>query len=168
MIISFTGHRPDKLPGGYSGCYEAIRKPLIAALKDIELTCGKIEIAYSGMALGFDQIAAKVCLEQGIKVNAAIPCKNQDKKWIPQSKLEYKQLCDDIIKFDGNLIYVSKEEYTPWCMHKRDEFLVNKCDLLIACWNGNISGGTAHTIKYAQEVKKGIYNIWDMLDWSKL
>lgn len=58
----------------------------------------------------------------------------------------------DIIKL------VSDEEYKPWLMQKRNEYMVNLSDKIIAVWNGSKSG-TQNCIKYATKLGKEIIRI---------
>ena len=47
-------------------------------------------------------------------------------------------------------------------MHRRNRYMVDKADLVLAVWNGICSGGTWYTIQYARSLKKPIRYI--MLD----
>ncbi len=40
-------------------------------------------------------------------------------------------------------------------MDKRNKWMVDNCDLLIAVWNGT-SGGTANCVNYAKSINKQI------------
>ena len=46
-------------------------------------------------------------------------------------------------------------------MQKRNRYMVDKSDIILAIWNGEKSGGTWNTIEYAQ--KKGKKIIYIML-----
>lgn len=153
----FTGRRPNKLDNVYnpmtkefSKIRKAIRETIIA---------NNIHTVYTGMALGIDQIAALAALElkqQGydIKIIAAIPCKNQECRWTKESQELYHnilQRCDEQI--------VLSDTYTNDCMQKRNEYMVNNSDLVIAYWNGT-SGGTGNTIQYAKKINKSIINLY--------
>ena len=48
-----------------------------------------------------------------------------------------------------------QKEYTRDCMQKRNRYLVDSCDYLIAVWYGTASG-TGSTVRYAQENNKSI------------
>ena len=48
---------------------------------------------------------------------------------------------------------VISEEYTPYCMFKRNMYMVDNCDILVAYLKSD-SGGTFNTVKYAE--KKGV------------
>lgn len=160
MIIAVTGHRPNKLGGNYD-----INAPFNKRLRQImkDFVEEKLKEAndtitmISGMALGVDTQWALAALELRAKypgrilLEAAIPCLNQDKFWRKESKETYRYL----IKEADIVTYVSKKEYAPYLMQRRNEYMVNKADILLAIWDGS-QGGTANCIKYAQKVKKEI------------
>lgn len=102
-----------------------------------------------GMALGFDticfQILEKIRKEKDIKIIACIPCLTQDYKYSADDKKEYKRM----IESADNKIILS-ESYNPWCMQKRNRFMVDNSTLLIS-YLRNAYGGTFNTVKYAQE-----------------
>ena len=53
---------------------------------------------------------------------------------------------------------VSEEEYKPWLMQKRNEYMVDLADKVIAVWDSS-KGGTANCVKYAEKVGKEIIRI---------
>ncbi len=162
-----TGHRPARLFKRakinydiHSDVYNSIREKIIAAVMQIIAATSETEIhAYTGMALGVDQIFAEICFNlkkeltaKGIilKVIAAIPCKGQDQKWPEESRTLYKKLlsqCDDSI--------VLVEKYTPACMQERNIYMVDHSDAVIAVYDGG-HGGTGNCVKYAQKSGKEV------------
>ena len=46
--------------------------------------------------------------------------------------------------------------YHQRCMQNRNEYMVDKADIVLAIWNGMQSGGTWNTIKYAKSIGKPI------------
>ena len=50
---------------------------------------------------------------------------------------------------------VSDEEYKPYLMQKRNEYMVDHSDKVIAVWDGSKSG-TKNCIDYAKKVGKDI------------
>lgn len=48
---------------------------------------------------------------------------------------------------------VSDEEYKPWLMQKRNEFMVDRVDTVLAVWDGS-DGGTGNCVKYAKKIGK--------------
>lgn len=53
---------------------------------------------------------------------------------------------------------VSDEEYKPYLMQKRNEYIVDHSDKVIAVWDGSKSG-TKNCIDYAKKVGKDIIYI---------
>ncbi len=110
-----------------------------------------------GMALGFDtmcfQILEKIREKKDIKIIAVIPCLTQDYKFSVEDKKEYQRM----IKSSNQKIILSKD-YTPYCMTKRNMFMVDNCSLLISYLRRE-SGGTFKTVKYAESKNVEIIKI---------
>ena len=47
------------------------------------------------------------------------------------------------------------EEYDKGCFQRRNEYMVDRCDLCLACFNFK-SGGTKNTVDYAMKLGKDI------------
>lgn len=158
MKIAVTGHRPRSLGWGYDynhpKYYELGRK-----LRDV-LKENKATHAISGMALGVDTVFAMVVLKLrntgilDVKLECAIPCSNQSSRWLENSVKLYNKILGEADK----VTFVSKTVYTPQCMQRRNEYMVNNCDLLIAVWNGS-PGGTKNCVDYAKKLNKKIIYI---------
>jgi uncharacterized phage-like protein YoqJ len=150
-IVSVTGHRPDKL-GGYS---DAVYFQLLSFAEKSLLNI-KPDRVISGMALGWDQAIAEAAAKLKIPFWAAIPFKGQECKWPVKSQDKYHRLLSSaersIIVCDGS--------YCASKMQKRNEWMVNNSDLLVALWNG-ASGGTANCVAYAKHVNKDMINLWE-------
>ena len=84
-----------------------------------------------------------------IKLILAIPYSQQAEKW-EKAEIEEKALADEVI-------YISKEK-KKGCMHARNRYMIDNSSLCIAYMTRQ-SGGTAYTVKYAQENGKKICNI---------
>lgn len=151
MIVAFTGHRPNKL-GGYDEP-NPVRDQIRAALRELlaELHPAK---AISGMALGVDQWAAEMCIELEIPFIAAVPFDGQEDRWPPWSREKYAKL----LKESCEMVKVCSAGYAPEKMQKRNEWMVDHCDVLIAVWDGT-SGGTANCVRYAESIGKRIIMI---------
>lgn len=153
MIIAVTGHRPNKL-GGYHP-----NNPVKVAVKkwlkdELSPRMPDIKLAISGMAIGADQWFAEVCIELGIPFEAAVPFASQAFRWPPETKNIYYSL---VAKAAIETI-VSPGEYSPEKMQIRNKYMVDKCDLLLAVWNGT-NGGTFNCINYARSLNKHIVYI---------
>lgn len=142
----FTGHR--KLP--------ANKIQTIVTNLDRELDAlieNGVTDFMSGGALGFDQIAASLIVakkEMGKKLRLifALPCKNQDAHWDEKQKELYQNLLGEA----DEIVYVS-EDYDPFCMKRRNKYMVEHSAYCI-CALLHEKSGTAQTVRFAR--KKGL------------
>ena len=150
-IACFTGHRPFGLPWGYDETKESclkFKKDLFVILRNAVLY--GIETFLTGMAEGFDMIAAETIIElkkefPNIKLIAVIPCKDQEKNWKPSQQERYWKIighCDEKTSL--------AERPARECFNERNLYMVQHSNICIACWNGKPSG-TYNTIKFAKE-----------------
>ena len=135
----FTGHRPAKLPWGTDESDERCLR-LKARLR--EVIARAVEDGYThficGMAEGCDLYCAEAVLalrerHSEVTLEAAIPCPTQAETMV-------------------------QERYTRECMQRRNRYMVDHSDLLIAVHDG-LPGGTRYTIEYA--LRRGV-NIIDV------
>ena len=157
ITCCFTGHRPVKLPWGMNEedprC-TALKKQIAEALKEIYHNGYRHYIC--GMAIGCDTYFAEAVLQlravyRDVILEAAIPCDSQDAKWNRRQKETYAQLLEQC-----DLITYVSHSYTPDCMMRRNEYMIDCSSLLLACFNGHNSG-TMKTILYAE--RSGIRTI---------
>lgn len=150
-----TGHRPKGFPFQYG----VDKQKQSAYLQELEQ---KIELAIteygitsfiSGMALGVDldfaEIVLKLQHKYPVTLECAIPCPNQTFKWNDRDIFRYEK-----IKKQADKITLVSETYTPQCMLKRNRYMVDQSDLIIAVFNGIFKGGTWYTIDYAKKRNK--------------
>lgn len=156
MIIAGTGHRPDKL-GGYSGI---VLQRLTDLARASLLKCEATEVI-SGMALGWDTALALAALELGLPLTAAIPFKGQESRWPPSSQKTYQYILSCLPS--DRIVIVCEGAYSRSAMQKRNEWMVDHCDRLLALWNGS-DGGTANCVRYA-ESRVHVVNVWK--SWVK-
>lgn len=155
--LCVTGHRPKGFPWDHNSKYEIEHLVYLQKLRETILifALGGYSHFISGGAIGADLDFAKIVLDirkdLSVILEIAVPCPNQDLKWNKEDKILY----DSIIKKADKVTLVSNS-YTSFCMQKRNEYMVNNSDIILAVWNGAESGGTYNTIKYAQKVKKPI------------
>ena len=150
-----TGHRPQKFPFEYGGK----QKEYLTYLKELENKIKTAIIDYgvtcfiSGMALGVDldfaQTVLKYRKKYSLTLECAVPCPNQTLKWDKKDISRY----DRILK-KADCVTLVSEHYTPECMLKRNRYMVDKSDLVIAVFNGVKGGGTWYTINYAKRHNK--------------
>lgn len=154
----FTGHRPQNLPWGFDEsdprCL-ALKVRLKKAIRQV-IEYGVTHFT-TGMALGVDQWAAELVLElqrmyadRGITLEAVLPCEDQAKKWRweeSQRYLEILKRCDIVLPLQKN--------YTRDCMNRRNRYMVDHSQFVIAVWDGRPSG-TGGTVRYAKSLGKTV------------
>jgi len=144
MIIGITGHR--KLVHSE----HAIAKQLI-----LYLTKLKPDKLITGMALGFDQLSARVAVYLHIPFIAAIPAKTQANRWTVGQKKIYEKIikrAEQIVRVDTIKSYKGRT-YTEK-LFNRNLWLVDHSDKLIAYYNNTGNGGTLHAMRYAYKQRK--------------
>ncbi len=146
MIVAFTGHR---FVEASMDTEDRVKKALRETLLEL-----RPEKAITGMALGTDQWAAEVCLDLDVPYVAAVPCQAQDRYWSYAAKRRYQQLLDGAVE----IVVVTKGRYTPEVMARRNAWMVQRCDLLLAVFDGS-PGGTANCVRYATEVGRPIRRV---------
>jgi len=156
-VCCFTGHRPPSLPFRFNEkderCIRLKEKLRELIIEKIEKD--KVSHFISGMALGVDIYAAEIILDlkkqySNLILEAAIPCLNQTEKWSREQQDRYFAIhnrCDKTT--------VIQREYTSSCMQKRNKYMVDQADFVIAVWNGSPSG-TGKTVRYALSKGKNI------------
>jgi uncharacterized phage-like protein YoqJ len=149
VVVTVTGHRPDKL-GGYKTPNPLYNLVIEELAKAFELF--KPDYVITGMSLGVDQWAAELCLNMGIKFVAAVPFENQESKWPPHSQSRYHWLLNQA----SDRYTISPGGYEPWKMQARNEWMVKSCQHVIAVWNGS-PGGTANCLQFAMSLNKPVY-----------
>lgn len=157
--VAFTGYRPEKLPFAEdcsNAKYKEFRETLTQVVDDL---IGRGYTEYiSGMAVGFDTWAAETVLEakknnSKVKLECAIPFPEQDRTWPSESKIRR----ENIIK-RADLATIVCEHYHKGCFFVRNEYMVDKSDVVVCCYDGQ-KGGTAQTVKYALQADKIVIQI---------
>jgi uncharacterized phage-like protein YoqJ len=151
MIVAGTGHRPNKL-GGYTVRVERMQEAIAYAW----LSDNHPEIVISGMALGWDQALARAAIARNVRVIAALPFENHHSIW-PHWQIEKYT---DLLSKCYEVKIVCNGGYEKWKMQKRNEWMVDNCDLVLALWDGS-TGGTNNCIQYAISKQRKYVNLWD-------
>ena len=126
--IGFTGHRPDKLYG-----YKRNKQ--------------------------WDNLGNKI--EEVLKDIMAIPFEQQDAKWPQESKNIYNECKEhsDYLTYvdtidDYKVPNTAEGKYNPKKLFKRNEYIANNSDILIACVR-DMKSGSGHCIDYFKKVNPG-------------
>ena len=153
----FTGHRPQSLPFRLNEkdkrCV-ALREKLKAKIEQL-ITEENVTCFISGMALGIDQICAELVLElkeqhPNITLECAIPCEEQAVNWTEPQRDRYFGIVERCDKET-----MLQHHYDEDCMMKRNCYMVDASQVILAVWNGKPSG-TGNTVRYAQEQDKTV------------
>lgn len=172
MFLAATGHRPDKLapnkeaykmnaPINFELGKAMKRYILDKAGYDKKTNSFKDDekiILISGMALGVDMVWAKVALRLKKQrpgkfyLECAIPCRNHGSNWTKETNRMYQE----VLKEADQVTMVSDEEYKPYLMQKRNEYMVDAAAEIFAVWDGS-KGGTGNCVQYAVKNNKPVY-----------
>ena len=157
----FTGYRPSKFPFKLSVNNEEYIKFENNLVKGIlDLVNEGCNVFYSGMAMGFDIIAAETVLLLkksniigDIKLISVLPFETQgdgfDDFW--QKKFDFiLENCDEKI--------VLSKDYFKGCYQVRNKYMVDNSDFVLTWFDGK-SGGTKNTIDYAVKNYRKIFNV---------
>jgi uncharacterized phage-like protein YoqJ len=148
--IGVTGHR--KLLSKTLAVYNKFKEELLATIGDKDR---QDFIVNTGMALGFDQVVAEVCLSLGVPYRAVVPCDGQDALWKPEQQAIYREL----LAGAKEVINVNPGPYEAWKMHARNGWIVNNSDEMIVHWDGFYQGGTGNCMKLVRSKKLPYRNI---------
>ena len=157
MICCVTGHRPKGFPFPRDNDNLFYMKYCITLYDKVkELIFEGVDCFISGMAEGVDIDFANIVLllrneDYNITLEAALPYPPRPHKIIT----EYIEDFECILTMCNKKTIVSNNYYKG-CMQKRNEYMVDKADIVLAVWNGKKEGGTWNTIKYALSKNKPI------------
>ena len=146
--ICFTGHRDIK-PEDITFVKSCLRLIIRNEIRN-----GATHFM-SGMARGVDAFAAEIVNDEKknfphIVLEGAVPYRGR----LNTKDAEIRRvlgLCDEIF-------FVS-EKYAKGCYQKRNEFMVDNSEKVIAVYDKRKSGGTYNTIKYAQKTGKEVFTL---------
>ncbi len=157
----FTGYRPAKFPFklNYSDpCYVEFENDLMREI--LNLVDDGCDTFYTGMAMGFDIIAAEVVslLKRGredlnIKLVCVLPYENQGDAFGDFWKDKYFNV---LSQADEKIII--SENYHKGCYQIRNKYMVDNCDTVLTWYDGK-AGGTRNTLNYALENNRKVINI---------
>ncbi|MBP3455379.1 MAG: DUF1273 family protein [Alistipes sp.] len=148
ISVAFTGHRY------YDG-------------RDDGVLCDRLERLYaegyrrfvSGMAPGFDLAAAEaVAALRERHADAVLECA------VPYPGFESGFAVKDCERFRAliaaadRVVYIG-ESYSPHVFHRRNDYLVDNCSLMVAWWDGRRSG-TGYTVARARRMGRCVVNIF--------
>ena len=148
----FTGHRPDKMEFG-----EKEIKPLLEKAIDEAISKGFVTFI-TGMAMGTDIWAAEIVLDRRKKNNDLhLICALPHPCFESRRSIFEKMRFSKIIK-NADLVKEINNHYFTGCYQVRNEWMVDRSNLVIAVFNGQKSG-TKNTVDYAKKQGLTINNV---------
>lgn len=158
--ISFTGYRTEKIltTSKDSDILIEIDKWLYLVIK--QLYAAGYDTFLSGMANGFDMIAARTILKikeeySDIKLVAVIPFLGQEKRYLKEDKDEYKRILGSVDK-----VVITSEHYHKGVFLIRNNFLLDNCSKMVCYYDGQ-KGGTMYTYNRALDRDIPLINFCD-------
>ena len=157
MKVALTGHRPQRLGLPDDETDEKWSKitnwltEQITKMTEVAILSNTYVDAYCGMASGCDISFGFVVsvIKNGtknLKLHCILPCKEYN-----SSNKYYR-----FIKDEADEWIELADEFYKGCDNVRDQYMVDHCDVLLAIWDGNKSGGVWSTIRKAQKAGKKI------------
>lgn len=144
MIVSMTGHRPEKIDDP-----AWVKSAITATL----LYVGATHVI-QGMAAGVDLWSARCAFDLDIPYTCARPWEGHMPRVADRKSYDGAlRNAERVVATDPSHKYPG-----PWVYQKRNEWMVDNAEAVIAVWDGS-AGGTANCVKYAQKVERPIFVI---------
>ena len=151
--LAFTGHRTVPVER-----QNEIRTRLVEA---VSFACmSGITCFYSGMAIGFDLMAAETVLSlkgkyPEIRFIAAVPFRRQSCRWTSMEKERYQRIISQ-----ADQVIILSEHYFKGCLLRRNDFMLEHSCGVIAYYDGKPYGGTFYTCREAMKKGMDIVNLY--------
>lgn len=150
-VFGVSGHRTD----GIFGRYDESDRLRLVGFAEATLVEQKPDTVISGFAIGWDQAVSEAALRLGIDLVAAIPFVGQEEKWSKEDRARYNEHLARAFHVE----IVCTGGFEPWKFQRRNEVVVDTCDLLGTLWSGS-NGGTKNCIDYATKVHRPMLPLW--------
>ncbi len=168
LRCAFSGYRPQKLPFGFNEddlrCID-FKQRIFFALEDLAKKGYSHFLA--GGALGFDTFAAEAVMDlrrkcPWVTLEIAVPFDAQPDRWQMSSRIRYRWNLEQ-----ADIVTWVSHAYDRDCLARRNRYLVDSCDLLLAAYDGR-PGGTRNAVEYARQQGKEIRIIPPMLSDTRM
>lgn len=163
LSCCFTGYRPEKFGFEFSPDnqkYNEFTRKLYAYI--IDLAEEGITVYYSGMARGFDIVAAEAVIDikrlrsdLGVSLVACVPYIEQASAFPPDWKARY-----DAVLEECDRVVLLSDRYYRGCYQVRNKYMVDNTDCVLTYFDGS-AGGTKNTVDYAKKKGRAIVNLYE-------
>ncbi len=156
MKISFTGHRNIEDEGLTAELDRTI----------LEYVQGDDVTFLSGMAQGFDLLAAERVLaarqlHDDVRLCCVVPYSAQARSFSESDRRRYAlvlEQADEVIELESH--------YSHGVYYRRNKYLIEHSEIVIAYYDGLGKGGTAYTIRCAKQKRREIRNLYPTMQYS--
>lgn len=150
MIVGVTGHQDLRGRG------ESIRTALAEQLPAVDAVC-------SSLAAGADQLVARLLVDRGAGLDVVVPCRHYESTLTGPALSEYR----DLVRLAGRVTTLPYPKPSEEAFLAAGLVLVERCDLLVAVWDGAPAqglGGTGDIVQYAEQRGRTIMRCWPSPD----
>ncbi len=144
---------------GHQNIPAEARRYVTATVREAVRACDEPLLLFSSLAAGADQLVARVVLEEGGSIHAIVPSAGYAETLTGRDRASYEKLLATSAHV-VRLGYPEPSEQAYWAAGK---VVVDRCEILIAIWDGLPArglGGTADVVVYAKERGKDVRIIW--------
>jgi uncharacterized phage-like protein YoqJ len=150
MIVGITGHRPERFDVDARGRARVSLECLLGALKPDSIL--------SGGCRGVDLWAAEWCIRSETRLSFILPFAGHTRTWSPSDQDRYNRIVRDSVRvgvFD-RVEFIGASNKKTGSYLARNRMIVDRCELLVAVWDGVPGGGTSYTVDYAKRTGRRI------------
>ena len=142
--VGITGHQRLDDPGAWPWVADAMRDQLTAMSPPL--------LAVTSLAIGADQLLARLVIERGGKIYAVLPFADIERSFSPGDRPAYREFSKNATVEVLDIPGTDEDAYLA-AGHR----VVDNSDIMLAVWDGKPAkskGGTADVVAYA--IKRGI------------
>lgn len=158
----FIGHRPEKLPWGRDTASLAFRCFYVRLAEAMEHAAASgFREFYTGMTEGVSLWAGEIVAgykaahpADGVRLVAVRPYQGQGRFRDPESR----RLYGEVLAAADEAVVLSST-YTRHCMADANRYMLARCGLLVAGYDGHTPGGTANTVALAARQGRTVWRV---------
>jgi hypothetical protein len=144
--VGITGHQKLEDPGAWSWVAGVMRNELVKMAPPL--------VAVTSLAVGADQLLARLVLDRGGTIHAVIPFAGIERSFAPEDVAAYRKLIRQATVEVLDTPGTDEDSYLA-----AGQRVVELSDLVVAVWNGRPAkgkGGTADIVDYARSLHRSI------------
>lgn len=159
----FTGHRPEKMPALRDEQHpDVVKLKMVLQADMMAKASAGCRTFISGCGKGVDIICGELvlALKERKLVDARLVCVLPFRGFEKRLGEPWTQRCEMLMRAADEVIVLG-ENYARGCFHRRNRYMVDHAEHVIAVYDGSETGGTAYTVQYAARQGRSIavYNL---------